>query len=360
MLYFDYAATTPPVYNANNYYEFWPNANAQYEIGLLSNKRLEETRSKIKKYLDLDNGYIVFGPSASLLTSIIIDRFNEVMNSKQYVFASYFEHDSVFNKARDFFIDYNDLEDRLPKQGTFLACLMHVNNITGCVHCDKEFYEKIHSKNGFVFMDATATFGHWYSDKLNECCDCFVCSAHKFQGEKGLGFAWLSNSFGWFLGLNKDSHNEYGLIPGTPNVEGILSMSTALYFNYGAIKTRLDYYQNKLEFLIKSLNAKGIKCRCFNYLNENNFKKSCAINTIIFEDINAEALIQFLSNNGIYISAAHSACAENDDYRVLNAYGVSNKEAQKSVRISFSYLDTSKDSIIRLVNAIEKFYSLFV
>ena len=138
MLYFDYAATTPDYYNGAQYSGFWPNANSQYETGLASAKILKDIRIEIKKILNIKTGYIIFGPSTSLLTSIIIDRFNEVMNSKQYVFASYFEHESVFNKARDFFIDYVDLEKKLPTQGTFLACLMHINNITGCVHCDKD------------------------------------------------------------------------------------------------------------------------------------------------------------------------------------------------------------------------------
>ena len=359
MLYFDYAATTPSYYNGNGCSDYWFNANAQYKAGLNSKKALEITRADIKKILKLNSGYIVFGPSASLLTSIIIDRFNEVMNSKHYVFASYFEHESVFDKARDFFIDYNDLEEKLPEEGTFLACLMHVNNITGCVHCDKNFYEKVHNKNGFVFMDATATFGHWYSDRLDECCDCFVCSAHKFYGEKGLGFAWLSDSFGWFLGLDKDSHNEYGLIPGTPNVESIIMMQTALYYNTGAIETRLKYFENNLNIFIEELNKNDIKCRCFNY-PEKEFKKSCAINTIIFENIKADALIQFLSNKSIYISAAHSACAENDDYRVLNAYGITDEEAQRAVRISFSYLNTTAKEIKDLVSAIIEFYNLFI
>ena len=79
----------------------------------------------------------------------------------------------------------------------------------------------------------------------------------------------------------------------------------------------------------------------------------------IFKDIDIEALIQYLSSKEIYISAAHSACAENNDYRVLNAYGVPDIDAQKAVRISLGPYTTNKE-IEELAKAIIEFYNIYV
>ena len=50
----------------------------------------------------------------------------------------------------------------------------------------------------------------------------------------------------------------------------------------------------------------------FSFVADNQFK-SYAINAITFPGINADALTNFLSSRGIYISPGHSACSNDTD-----------------------------------------------
>ena len=60
----------------------------------------------------------------------------------------------------------------------------------------------------------------------------------------------------------------------------------------------------------------------------------------------------------MYISIGGSACAEKHDYRVLNAYGLSNDEASEVIRVSFGE-DSSVEDVETLVDGIKEFKEKF-
>ena len=84
-----------------------------------------------------------------------------------------------------------------------------------------------------------------------------------------------------------------------------------------------------------------------------------AINAIHLPGFNADALQQYLASKQIYVSIGGSACTEKHDYRVLNAYGLSNDEASEVIRVSFGE-DSSIEDVKALVDGIKEFKEKFV
>src|SRR5699024_9234932 len=166
---------------------------------------------------------------------------------------------------------------------------------------------------------------------------------------------WVSDRFANFLGLSNDSHEEYGLIHGTPNVSAAVAMSYAMEHAVEAVSLMQDRWQNLTFHLQRMLNKNGVECD----LVCNDQPKIYAINALYLPTLNADALTQYLSTKSIYISPGHSACADNDDYRVLEAFGLTKEQASQTVRISFGE-STSQEDIDALVNGIVEFKNLFV
>ena len=95
--------------------------------------------------------------------------------------------------------------------------------------------------------------------------------------------------------------------------------------------------------------------------SKDNPKSTCAINAITLYEFNADALVQFLSSKGIYISPGHSACANDivEASRILEAFGLTKEQANQTVRVSFGF-NTTQEDIDALVNGIVEFKNLFI
>ena len=81
---------------------------------------------------------------------------------------------------------------------------------------------------------------------------------------------------------------------------------------------------------------------------------TCAINAIRLNGLNADSLQRYCASMGVYISVGGSACNTAGDFRVLNAYGLNNAEAEEVVRVSFGN-ETTKEDIDALVSAIVEY-----
>lgn len=188
-------------------------------------------------------------------------------------------------------------------------------------------------------------------DDAEKYYDVIIASGHKFNGPQGTGFMWISDRLQKYLGCYICGNDEYGFVPGTPNVNGIFAMTEAL--------TKDDYTYIYSEDLLKSLRTvfdrKNIK---YKIVGEDT-NKTGAINAIYLPGVNADALTNYLSTKGIYISPGHSACAEESDYRVLNFYGLTDEEAACTIRISFDS-QSNYGEINELAKEISYFTDKFV
>lgn len=276
------------------------------------------------------------------------------------IIGSVHEHDAIFRYLDLYVHDIGELERVLqmyPEEDKIVYWMM-VNNVSGQVFNVGEIGRLCHKYGAYYIMDAVAAIGHYpISSDLESFCDCLITSAHKYGGPQGTGCMWVSDRFAKFLGLSDDSHEEYGLIHGTPNVSAAVAMSYAMEHAVEEAWIMEAKTQNLVFHLQRTLDKNNIEC----HVVCDDQPKTYAINALYLPKFNADALVNFLSNKGIYISPGHSACSNDavEASRVLEALGLTKDQASQTIRVSFGE-DTSTADIDALVDGIVEFKNLFI
>lgn len=354
-VYLDWAASAPVRYFAKDYY-VPGNANSSHALGLQANQALNEARQRIMDCLGVKSGKVLVGGTASQLIHYIMERI-ELLYTNYYICGSYYEHDCIEEYLQGH-CDYDDMKDIEEwKAPNTVVCWMMANNITGAIFPVEQIGKICRDAGAYYIMDAVAAIGHYpISNNLESFCDCLITSAHKYGGPQGVGCMWVSDRFAKFLGLSNDSHEEYSLIHGTPNVSAAVAMSFAMRHAVREAKTNNIVWGQLVNYMCTKLLENEILHHIQDIENTN---KIYAINAIYLPNINADALTQYLSTKSIYISTGHSACADNDDYRVLEAFDLTKEQASQTVRISFGE-DTTEEDINALVKGVVEFKEMFV
>lgn len=345
MIYLDYAATNPfTKYPCSKYGQFLnPNANYAYK----EQKLLDACANRVKAAIGAKSGKVVFGGTSSQLIENLMNwEINGKRRFTEYVIGSKYEHDS-FNKflvTRVANID--QLMDTITKNRGFRGCVIWqgVNNITGEIFPIEQIGSICHGFNAFFICDMTAMIGKApVPANIDQWCDCAVWSGHKLGTEGGIGAMWLSDKFNDWLGDFK--------LHGTPNLDGAMAITDA---TEDACKSPMKHYTDLYMHLYGKLVNTNVQ---FQVISDR--LKTCAINAIMFDDINADSLQQYLASKQIYIGIGGSACSSLHDFRVLNACGLINNEASRVVRVSFGDETTERD-IDAFVNAVIEYKEKFV
>lgn len=349
-VYLDWGASAPVKYFAKDYY-IPGNPNSSHILGLEANKALDEARDRIKKCLDVSNGKVLFCRCATEAVGWLCKQFIEYDGYSQS-YCSKYEHDSVLENIGDC-VTYSRTYDC-----DEIYLHQYVNQLTGTVFPIESIGKQVQSTGAFFGSDFTASIGHYpLPNNLESFCDAVWFSGHKFGCEPGIGAIWLSDRLFNYLGGSEDNRNEYGFIHGTPNVSAAVAMSYAMKHAIKNLDNEQKYWELYLSYLIDKLYSNGVDVNVV--CGEKN--KTYAINALYLPNINADALVQYLSSKSIYISPGRSACSNdtNDATRVLEAFGLTKQEASQTVRISFGESTTQED-VDTLVQGIVEFKNLFV
>lgn len=345
MIYLDYAATNPfTKYPCSKYSQFLnPNANYAYK----EQKLLTDCANRVKTAIGAKSGKVVFGGTSSQLIENLMNwEINGKRRFTEYVIGSKYEHDS-FNKflvTRVANID--QLMDTITKNRGYRGCVIWqgVNNITGEIFPIEQIGTICRGFNSFYICDMTAMIGKApIPVNIDQWCDCAIWSGHKIGTEGGIGAMWLSDKFNEWL-------NDFKL-HGTPNLSGAMGVTDA---TEDACKSPMKHYTDLYMHLYGKLVNANVQ---FQVISDR--LKTCAINAIMFDDINADSLQQYLASKQMYIGIGGSACSSLHDFRVLNACGLINNEASRVVRVSFGDETTERD-IDAFVNAVIDYKEKFV
>lgn len=332
MIYLDYAATNPfTKYPCSKYGQFLnPNANYAYK----EQKLLDDCANRVKTAIGAKSGKVVFGGTSSQLIENLMNwEVNGKRRFAKYVIGSKYEHDSFDRFLLTKVANIEQLTDALTKNRGYRGCVIWqgVNNITGEIFPIEQIGAICHGFNSFFICDMTAMIGKApIPANIDQWCDCAMWSGHKLGTELGIGAMWLSDKFNNWLGDFK--------LHGTPNLAGAMAIADA---TEDACKTSTNNYSNYVGLYIYLVNKLIITDMEFKVISTN--KRTGAINAIMFDDINADSLQQYLASKQIYIGIGGAACASLHDFRVLNACGLSNDEASRVVRVSFGENTTYTD-----------------
>jgi cysteine desulfurase len=356
MVYLDYAATCPVVKYPQQLYRnvlgegyfFNPNANYAYK----EKRLLSEAENRVKKAIGAKSGKVVFGGTSSQLIENLFTHIAEETN-EYLTICSIYEHDAMWRFA-DQWGDIDSLKHAIrtyhgDKQ--LIVCLMGVNNLTGEIFPVEEIGKLCHEHNAFYICDMTAMIGKApIPASINQWCDCAVWSGHKLGTELGIGAMWISDRLDkWLNGFK---------LHGTPNLTGALAMTQAVEEACDKVVIdKKDYHWTSLaDMMYRTLEKANIN---YAMIPDRLVAYTYAINAICLPGFNADALQQYLASKQIYVSIGGSACAELHDYRVLNAYGLSNDEASEVIRVSFGE-DSSVEDVEALVEGIKNFKELYL
>lgn len=371
MIYADNAATTKldiDAFEAMRPYllDQYANASQPYSFARQAKKGIQESRAQIAACINADPDEIYFTSGGTESDNWAIKGSIEY-GDYRVVITSEFEHHAILRACakietlgypvaylhpnKDGFITPSNLEATISDQ-TKLVSIMMVNNEIGTIQPIKELCDVAH-KHGAVFhTDAVQAIGHIPVDVKALGVDVMSCSAHKFNGPKGIGFLFIKKET--MLSAYADGGaQEFGLRAGTENIAGIVGMSVALQKNV----SRLSDVQRKLltleQTLIDKLNSARIE------FHRNGAEPYIPGNlSLSFPGMDGEAILHRLDLMGIMISTGSACDSKNPQIsHVLDAIGADELYARGTVRISLGKDNTVEeaekigDAIIRIASS---------
>lgn len=340
MIYLDNAATTHPEFFRADYEKEVNFFNSNMNYATVAQTNLLQAESMIKKCLNVsdDNGCILWFRCAT-------DAFEWLVRKTKLKFYCHkYEHDSVYDLCTPISNDLDINKNICP------LSVQYVNQMTGVINDLNRFQNW-----RFLFSDFTATVGHTaIPSNLEMLCDAVWFSGHKFHTEKGMGALWISNKLFKTLNGVDNIKNQYGLIHGTVDVAGAMMLANAMQDAVTNLFINTELWGILSDILVHDLRANNIDCH---YIADN-YNRTNAINALYLDGISSDALQIYLATQDIYVGVGHSACADNADYRVLEAYGLTPDAASHVIRISFNKENTIHE-IKALVAKIIEFKNLF-
>lgn len=220
------------------------NPSSTHYFGQEVKEKIETVRRKIADYLKVSPGEIIFTSCGTESNNMIIRGCVEHLGVERII-TSPLEHKCVAECVRSMKklhgtevvylrpnaegdIQLQDLENALAaSEKKTLVSLMHANNEIGNL-IDLKVFAEVCKKYGALFhSDTVQTIGHLDLDFSEIPVDFASCSAHKFHGPKGAGFAFIRKNSG-IKSLIAGGPQERSLRAGTENVSGILGLGKAM------------------------------------------------------------------------------------------------------------------------------------
>lgn len=316
-IYLDHAATSPLRPEAKAAMEegfaLWANPSSPHAEGRKAKQALEDARERIKAALGLGQGdrnyELIFTSGASEALWIALNRAKA---NRRIVSAV--EHDAVFRAAPDAEISS---DESLFDAQTILA-VQHVNSETGVINPVDQMAAALRETGAVMLSDCAQSAG---KIELPDA-DMLVVSAHKFGGPIGIG-ALLMRDFNL---LEPTGGHERGYRQGTENMPGALGMAAAL--EAGAWATSADQRAAFAAELSGDILTFG--------------DQADHILALAHPTMSAQALLIRLDAMGFAVSAG-SACSSGTlkKSRVLDAFGVSDEVAARTIRVSLGWKTTA-------------------
>ena len=363
IVYLDNAATTKPlpevIEKATTIMENYYNPSAAYDLASYVKEEVEQARQYVANSINAQPNEIFFTSGGTEADNWAL---KATLKPGDHLITSSIEHKAILNTAKYLEsigvkvtylpadrVGLVKLEDvkRAIRPNTKLISIMLINNEIGCA---SDFYGigEIAKKHNILYhSDAVQAYGKYILNMSFMPFDMVSLSAHKINGLKGTGALYVRG--GKIDSFIHGGGQESGLRSGTENVVGIAAMGrAAAELDKAEIHRRwenVSYLYNTLidniihtDFLSYKEPVEGYSGYVLNpYTNP-------YIMSIIFPGLRGEQIARLLDANGICVSTgsacnAHSA----ESSHVLKAIGVSDENANSSIRVSLSHNNTPEE-----------------
>lgn len=376
-VYLDNAATTPlaeEVIDAmvGTMKMNFGNPSSTHSFGQEAKILIENVRRQVADYLHVSPAEIIFTSCGTESNNMIIKSSVEHLGVERII-SSPLEHKCVSESILDMKsrkgvevnyirpnekgdIDLAKLEELLKASDKkTLVSLMHANNEIGNIINLKQVAQLCKEHHALFHSDTVQTMAHMNLDFSDIPVDFASCSAHKFHGPKGAGFAFIRKATG-LKGIITGGPQERSLRAGTENVCGIVGLGKALELSLNHMEEYTHHMQDIKNYAIERLSAEieGIK------FNGRSAEKENSLYTVL------SALLPYknpliglqLDMKGIAISqgSACSSGASKPSMVMMMVLSEDEMDHCTPLRISFSHMTTKAD-IDTLVNALKEISS---
>ncbi|RKS97488.1 cysteine desulfurase family protein [Chryseobacterium defluvii] len=379
-VYLDNAATTPiseevidamvSIMKTN-----FGNPSSTHSFGQEAKILIENVRRQVADYLHVTPAEIIFTSCGTESNNMIIKSSVEHLGVERII-SSPLEHKCVSESILDMKnrkgvevayirpngkgdIDLNRLEELLKSSDKkTLVSLMHANNEIGNIADIKKIAELCKAHHALFHSDTVQTMAHMNLDFSDISVDFASCSAHKFHGPKGVGFAFIRKATG-LKGIITGGPQERSLRAGTENVSGIVGLGKALELSLHHMEAYTNHMQGIKDYAIERLSAEipGIK------FNGRSAEKENSLYTVL------SALLPYknpliglqLDMKGVAVSqgSACSSGASKPSMVMMMVLSEDEMDHCTPLRISFSHM-TTKEDIDALVTALKEISDDFV
>jgi cysteine desulfurase len=365
-VYFDNAATTPlhpevfekmkPFFTEN-----YGNASSIHSFGRTARVAIENARETAAEFLNADPSEIYFTSGGSEANNFIIRGIAETEaeeTKRNHIITTKADHHSVIDtfeelKRKKFSAEFAEVNPnsvintevfskKIGSQ-TSLISVIYVNNETGAVNPLEELSEQISDRNIFFHSDCVQGFGKLPIDVKKFKLHALTASAHKINGPKGIGLAYIKSGTP-MKPLIFGGSQERNRRAGTENVAYIAGFAEAIKI---AKHTMTDKYRHakqlKERFIagLNSIDKEGIIINSSD--NSSPYILSVTLKADHYNN-DSEAILMFLDINGVAVSNG-AACTSGTwkPSHVILASGYSIENARGTIRFSFGYQNTFEE-----------------
>lgn len=360
MIYFDNAATTRVSDTAAQaaltaMTELYANPSSAHAFGFEAEKALRAARAAVLAALGFtpSEGSLVFTGSGSEADNLALRGAAHALARRgKHIVLSDSEHPAVENTAKDLEkegftvsristesgkLDLDEARAVLTPDTILVSC-MAVNNETGAIYdiASLASLAKALCPNALFHTDAVQAFtkipaGVWKK------ADLVSVSAHKIHAPKGVGALFVRKGVR-LVPCITGGGQENGLRSGTEAMPGICAMAAAAKqatADFAALDAQVKSINAYMRSRLSTLDGVCINTEPDGFLPH--------ILSIAVPGLRSEILLRFLSERGIYVSAGSACSAKHADNRVLSAFGLPDKIADSTLRLSFSADNTTAE-----------------
>ena len=348
------------------------NPSSTHSHGRNSKAILELSRKTIAEKFNVNPKEIIFTSGGTESNNMIIKTVVIAQNIERII-STKIEHKAVLNsiesiaKERGTTILFLDVDEYgVPNKQQLieylensdektLVSLMHINNETGTMIDLEEFGKICKSNNALFHSDTVQTIGHYNIDLDKINIDFMTCSAHKFHGPKGVGFAYIKNGQ-TVKPLIEGGAQERGYRGGTESIHNIVGLKTAIDISYENLQNDSKKVIELKDHFIKTVMERipETKINGKHNINESSY---AILNLCLPINSDKKTILNFkLDLAGISCSSG-SACQSGSSQPSHVLSEMLSEDDMKKISLRFSF---SKFNTIKEVNYVVEFLKNFV
>ncbi len=347
-IYLDHAAATPLSQETKEYLisllDTYGNPSSLHSLGGQARQLLSSARESAAQFINARPDRIYFTGSGSASNTLAVRGYYTGRNCR--ILYSPIAHKSLLSCAkscphshpltvdRHGAVILSDLEKLLDASDLpALAAIDYANPEIGTIQDVQAIIDLVHSRRGLVFLDCTGSIPTIPVDVETLNADMLAFSAHKLGALKGCGLLYKKPCIK--LEPLIYGSQEQGLLGGTENVLGIVSLGAALrQYDYSSVSPKnRDYVYDYVRHNIPD-----------SYLVGSPVKRLAHNLYLCFRGVDGESLMILLDLKGIQVSTG-SACNSHSRTAsaALSVIGMDAADIHSCIRLSFGGKETRED-----------------